>query len=207
METSYPEFSLFPLGTVLFPGGPLPLRIFEPRYVDMISACLRDDQPFGVCLIRNGREVGEAAAPFETGTFAKIVDWDRSGDGLLTVLALGTARFRVHHTRVQPDQLLIGSCQVLEEPGVAQPADAIDLLNLVDSLLQQLAPHYTQVPVCRDDAAWVGYRLSELMPLPNTRKQRLLELDDPLERLDELRRILRAIELDQEQGSQPSQDP
>ena len=113
------ELSLFPLGTVLFPDGPLALRIFEPRYLDMVSACLRNDQPFGVCLIRSGREVGAAASPFAVGTLARIVDWHRSDDGLLGIVALGTRRFRVLETRTQPDQLLVGRLEVIDEPEVA----------------------------------------------------------------------------------------
>ena len=89
------QIPLFPLGTVLFPGGPLPLRIFEPRYLDMVSDCLRNDKAFGVCLIKDGREVGEPAQPFDVGTMAKIVDWDRTDDGLLAITALGTSRFRI----------------------------------------------------------------------------------------------------------------
>jgi len=203
--TNHPELRLFPLGTVLFPDGPLPLRIFEPRYLDLVSACLRNDEPFGVCLIRSGREVGRAASPFAVGTLAKIVDWHRYDDGVLGIVAVGTRRFRVHETRTQPDQLLVGRLEVFDEPEVALPPDASDLLGLVDRLLAPVAAHYTHVPARRADAGWVGYRLAELLPLPMTRKQHLLELEAPLARLDELRRILRAIEL--ARGTSPAAPP
>ena len=99
------EVPLFPLHTVLFPGGPLALRIFEPRYLDMVSECLRNDQPFGVCLIQSGNEAGVAASPHLTGTFARIVDWQSGDDGLLSISARGEQRFHVQETRIERDQL------------------------------------------------------------------------------------------------------
>ena len=201
------EFSLFPLGTVLFPGGPLPLRIFEPRYIDMVSHCLRNDEPFGVCLIRAGREVGQAAAPFETGTLAKIVDWDRGDDGLLSLTALGTSRFRIRRTWVQEDQLLKGECELLDEARIALPAQAKDLGTLVERIMSQAHPSYAHTTLDLEDAAWVSYRLAELMPLPMTAKQRLLEQTDPVERLDDLRRALHALEAHRNPNRNPPSEP
>jgi Lon protease-like protein len=195
MSDAPKECCLFPLGTVLFPEGPLPLRIFEPRYLDMISRCLRNDEPFGVCLIRAGKEVGSAAEPFRIGTLAKIVDWTRYDDGVLGISAVGTSRIRVIDTRTQDDQLLLGTYEVIPESEIATPPEAQDLVGLVERLLPQVHEHYQHAAPRLDDASALGYRLSELIPLPMTRRQHLLELPDPLERLDEIRRILEALEV------------
>src|SRR5215472_14441288 len=102
-----PELALFPLNTVLFPGGALPLRIFETRYLDMVSRCLKEGQGFGVCLIREGAETG-AAKIHMAGTLAEIGDWSRGEDSLLHILVRGTRRFRVSALRQQPDGLNLG---------------------------------------------------------------------------------------------------
>ena len=109
------EIPLFPLRTVLFPGGRLPLRIFEQRYLQMAKACLRHEQPFGVCLIREGREVGEPALPEEVGCMARIVEWDMPQFGVLQVVARGERRFRIQSRRVQADGLALASAQLLGE--------------------------------------------------------------------------------------------
>ena len=105
------EVPLFPLRTVLFPGGPLPLRIFEQRYLDMISSCLKRDEPFGVVLIRSGSEVGSAEV-YDSGTLARITDWYQGSDGLLGITATGTDRFRIRSSSRQPDGLLIGDVEI-----------------------------------------------------------------------------------------------
>lgn len=192
------EYRLFPLGTVLFPGGPLPLRVFEPRYVDLVSHCLRNDEPFGVCLIQSGQEVGDAATPFAVGTLAKIVDWHQYDDGVLGIRAVGQRRIRVVSSTTQADQLVVAQCSLIDEPEDATPADAGSLLELLERILPQAGEHYAQMEPRREDAAWVGYRLSELLPLPLTRRQHLLELDDPCARLTELQRVVRALELAKE---------
>src|SRR5258705_6830326 len=97
------EIFLFPLGTVLFPDGMLPLKVFEQRYIEMTKACLRDEAPFGVCLIREGREVGAAALPETVGCLATIAQWDMQL-GLFHILARGGQRFRLRQTRVEPNQ-------------------------------------------------------------------------------------------------------
>ena len=95
------EIPLFPLSTVLFPGGVLPLRIFEARYLDMIGECLREQKGFGVCAIRSGSEVGRAASCYNVGTLAAVEDFGRSEDGLLAIVAHGERRFRILHSRVE----------------------------------------------------------------------------------------------------------
>ena len=130
------EIALFPLNTVLFPGGVLPLRIFEARYLDMISECLRDHKGFGVCAIRSGGEVGQAALCYPVGTLARVQDFDRGDDGLLQVVARGERRFRVVGQHVEPNQLLRAEVVWLEDGGSA--ALPQDRQPQADFLRQQL---------------------------------------------------------------------
>ena len=106
---------LFPMNTVLFPGGTLPLKIFEARYLDMVSMCLRSRQQFGVCLISSGKEVGGSAECYEIGTLAKIVDWDRRDDGLLEIVVEGRQRFRLLEQRERPNHLAEGDVQLIDD--------------------------------------------------------------------------------------------
>ncbi len=188
------DVPLFPLHTVLFPDGPLGLRIFEPRYLDMVSECLRKEQPFGVCLIQSGQEAGEAARPHLTGTFARIVDWQRGDDGLLSISARGDKRFHVQDTRVERNQLLRGTVQPLTpEPSAPLPAECDYMTDVLDQLFEHAGDVYADLPKRPDDASWVGYRLAEVLSLPLVRRQYFLELEDPLLRLSQLDQILRAM--------------
>src|SRR5688572_16970243 len=176
------ELPLFPLQTVLLPDGRLALRVFEPRYVDMVARCLRGENRFGVVAIREGAEVG-AATPYEVGTSAEIVDWQEEG-GLLMIVAHGRDAFRVSQTRRRDDGLYVGTVEWLEPlppvelPSVYAPL-AVLLRQLVDSL-----PLYRALPLKFDDAVWVGSRLIELLPLPLPRKQALLEVQEAVARLE-----------------------
>ena len=188
------DVPLFPLHTVLFPDGPLGLRIFEPRYLDMVSECLRKEQPFGVCLIQSGQEAGEAARPHLTGTFARIVDWQRGDDGLLSISARGDKRFHVQDTHVERNQLLRGTVQPLtSEPSAPLPAKCDYMTDVLDQLFEHAGDVYADLPKRPDDASWVGYRLAEVLSLPLVRRQYFLELEDPLLRLSQLDQILRAM--------------
>lgn len=188
------EVPLFPLNTVLFPGGPLSLRIFEPRYVDMVAERMRSDQPFGVCLIRDGDEAGEAATPHEIGTFARIVDFQEFDDGILGINAVGERRFRVLSTRVQANQLILGRVEPLpNEPEARLTEEYAAISELVRTLIDRTGPIYERLPKHYDDPTWLGYRLAEVLPIPLTRKQQLLELDNALLRLDQIGDVLRAI--------------
>lgn len=179
---------LFPLNSVLFPGGPLKLRIFEARYVDMISRCMREGTCFGVAMIVEGSEAGGFARTVEIGTAARIVDFEKLPDGLLGITALGDRSFVIESVSRQADALNVAAVRWLpaEEP-VVVPADCDSLVQLLQHALPQLAPLYDYTPVAYEDASWVGARLVELLPLPLTEKQRCLEMRDPLERLDYLR--------------------
>ncbi len=188
------EIPLFPLNTVLFPGGPLSLRIFEPRYVDMVAERMRSDQPFGVCLILEGEEAGDAASHHAVGTLARISDFQRFDDGILGINAVGEERFRVLSTRVQSDQLIIGQIQMLpNEPGATLTEEHAAIPDLVRALIERTGPLYRGLPTYYQDPTWLGYRLAEVLPIPLTRKQQLLELDNAILRLDQIGDVLRAI--------------
>jgi Lon protease-like protein len=181
------ELPLFPLNTVLFPGGPLPLRIFEPRYLAMISRCLRRSEGFGVVLIKQGSEVG-AAEMFEIGTIAEIVDWYQGTDGLLGVTARGTERFRLGEISRQSDGLYVGQLESLAaEPGSAVPERYQPMTRMLRTILDELGGHYRDIDESFDDASWVGYRIAEILPLPAATKQGFLEMIDPQARLEMLK--------------------
>ncbi|RFA31445.1 peptidase S16 [Alkalilimnicola ehrlichii] len=185
------QIPLFPLNTVLFPGGPLKLRVFEQRYLEMVSNCLRQDSEFGVCLIREGEEVGQAATPQAIGTLARIVDWEKRDDGLLGITILGTRRFRILRREIKPSQLAVAEVETLAEPEtVALPAQHQSLVGLLKRILEQLGEPYSLVQARYEDAVWVGYRLAEILPFPLEAKQTLLELDDPLQRLEQVERLI-----------------
>ena len=180
------SIALFPLNIVLFPGGALPLRIFETRYVDMVRRCMRGSQAFGVALIREGNEVGPAET-FDVGTLAKIVDFHQLSDGLLGLSCIGEQRFRIRSRGRQADGLNLAEVDWLaSEPAVAVPSRHARLSELLKSVLPQLGEVYTGIEMRLDDAAWVGHRLAEILTIPLTDKQSCLELDDPIERLDVL---------------------
>lgn len=184
---------LFPLATVLFPGGPLSLRIFEPRYVDMVSRCLREQTGFGVVLVVAGRETGSGAlATAAVGTEARIVDFNRLDDGLLGLTCLGQQRLRVLRAWRQDDGLNLGDVEDLPaDAPAAVPEDCAHLTDALRRLYPDLDATYAWVTPCWDDAGWVGNRLAELAPLEAHIKQGLLELDDPLARLRCLAPLIR----------------
>ena len=192
--TSIPTLlPLFPLGTVLFPRGPLPLRVFEPRYLDMISRCLKQDSEFGVVLIRDGSETGDAQMA-DIGTLARVVDWYQGSDGILGITALGGRRFRRHGLSRQDDGLYLAEVELLPEPArVRLPAEYRPMATLLESVIDDLGKLYQLVDRDYDDAGWVGARFAEILPMPDQDKQQCLELDDPLERLRFLRPLLQSL--------------
>jgi Lon protease-like protein len=185
------QIPLFPLNTVLFPGGVLPLRIFEQRYLDMAAACMREGRPFGVCLIVSGAEVGAAAEPHPVGTLARISDWDMEQLGMLQVSTLGGQRFRILSKTLGADKLLQGEVELIPDDGpLPLPAEFARLLPLLRRVAEEVGPTGMPQPHRFDDAEWVGYRISEILPVQNLAKQKLLELDDPLSRLAVLEKFL-----------------
>jgi uncharacterized protein len=185
------EVPLFPLHTVLFPGGRLPLRIFEQRYMSMAKACLRDGSRFGVCLIREGKEVGSPATPVEVGCLARIDAWDMPQLGVLHVTALGEERFRLVERRVQADGLALGTIELLpQDRDAAIPEHCNGCVRLLERVMDQQAGLF-EPPHRLDSASWVSARLTEILPLPLPAKQELLELDSALARLERLNTLLR----------------
>ena len=179
---------LFPLNTVLFPGGPLSLRIFEPRYLDMVSYCLKNDSAFGVCLIQNGKEAGLAAEPHRIGTLARIIDWDRLPEGLLGIVVLGSHRFAIESIETGNNQLVSGTVKVLPEPTLKDLPSELNILpRLLEQIITEAGPLYDSIDHKFDDTNWIGYRLAEILPLDPPVRQRLLEIDDSLERLHQIR--------------------
>jgi Lon protease-like protein len=186
------EIPLFPLRSVLFPGGPLPLRIFETRYVDMVRRCLRNDEMFGVVLIQDGAETGPVAETTRLGCSARIVDFSQGDDGLLGIVARGERRFELLEQRRQADGLHLGRIAWLaQDPAVAVPPGHEKLAKLLRRALPELGDLYASMPVQLEDAAWLGYRLAEVLPLGLMEKQKLLELEDPLARLTRLEALVR----------------
>lgn len=184
------ELPLFPLHTVLFPQGVLPLRIFEPRYVDMIGHCMREGDSFGVVLIHSGAEVGDVAETAAVGTSARIIDFNNLPDGLLGITCRGERKFRVLERWQRPDGLYVGRIEYLEaETRVAVPQKYHALVDLLRKMLPALGEPYASMPGDFADASWVGSRLAELMPLSPPDKLKLLLLDDPIARLEWLGRV------------------
>ena len=169
---------IFPLNTVLFPGGPLPLRIFEPRYIDMVSACMKSDSPFGVLLIRHGNEVGPATT-FEVGTLAKITDFYQGSDGLLGITAIGLQRFRLLSISRQSDGLNMGEVELIPPENPMRLPDEYSVLpHMLGNVLGDLGRLYEVTDWRLDDAVWVGYRFLEILPIDLEQKQASLESSD-----------------------------
>ncbi len=187
------QIPLFPLNTVLYPDGPLPLRVFEPRYLDMISACLREETPFGVVQIRAGSETGPART-WDVGTLAKISDWYQGSDGILGVTALGRQRFSLESSEYHSNGLLHGQAVLLPEPEPQPvPEEYLPMVQILDGVLTDLGRLYEDLPKRYDDAVWVGYRFAEILPFSVEQKQACLEMDDSLERLQLIRSVLRDV--------------
>lgn len=186
------DIPLFPLNAVLFPGGSLSLRIFEPRYLDMVRDCARNEQCFGVCLILEGAEAGAPALPAAVGTLARICDFYSQPDGLLGIAVQGDARFRVLRTRVRDNGLVHGHVRYWPDEATQQvPVEYGLLSTILERLIEQSRSPFGSAPrECFDDAGWVSFRLAEMLPLLAAERQHLLEVTDPVERLRVLRDAL-----------------
>jgi uncharacterized protein len=178
------DIALFPLNAVLFPGGLLPLRIFETRYVDMVGGCMRQDASFGVVLIVEGNETGAVVNFAEVGTAARIVDFQTQPDGLLGLLCRGERRFRVQHRSQQADGLNRATVEWIQDAPLT-PLDPqfLPLAAVLRKVMARLANIGRFIEPNYQDASWVSHRLAEFLPLEPVWQQRLLEIDDPNVRL------------------------
>ena len=184
---------IFPLHTVLYPGGMLPLRIFEQRYLQMTRDCLRDATPFGVCRIVEGAEVGRPALPEAIGCTAVIAEWEMPHLGVFHLKAKGEQRFRIRHQAAHPDGLIRAEIDVLEEVSGNGSDAALDLCRRVlEQIVSRLGAEYFFAPLAYDDPRWVSYRLAEVLPLALEDKQALLEMADDHKRLDRLHELLKS---------------
>lgn len=191
MSPNLQTLPLFPLNSVIFPGGALPLRIFEPRYLDMVKECMRNEHGFGIALIKNGKEVGKSAEVYKTGTECRIGDWETLPDGLLGITAYGEHKIHIENTRIETNQLLMGQVQRLEnDPDPELPEEFEDMRAILQNIITQIGKPYSSLPAYYDHAGWVGARLTELLPLQSTTKQRLLEIDDHIVRLYHLKEAM-----------------
>ena len=188
------EMPIFPLGSVLFPGGRLGLRIFEPRYVEMIRRCLRDQTVFGVTLIRAGFEVGKPAIPHDCGCTARIADWQMPAPEQYLLRARGEQRFHIRRRWALDSELLMAEVELIE------PADPLPLPRpyallgqLLGKLIDELGTDRFPRPARLDDAAWVAYRLAEMLPVPPELQQALLELDQPRQVLEAITRLVQEL--------------
>lgn len=172
------------------------MRVFETRYLDMISNCMKTNTGFGVCMIREGKEVGRAATTHSIGTLAHITDWHKGREGLLGITTNGQQRFRIASVQVQADQLSIATAELLpEEPEIELPDQYLSLADVLRKILEHAGNHYEELSRRYGDANWVSFRLAELLPISLENKQTLLEMDDPLQRLEYLFSTLEGLQI------------
>lgn len=177
------DIALFPLNTVLFPGGLLPLRIFETRYVDMVGGCMRAQGVFGVVLIVQGNDTSSAVSIAGVGTSARIVDFQTQPDGLLGLLCRGERRFRVGQRRQQADGLNRATVEWIEDAPAPLDPQFAPLVGVLRKVMARLESIGRFIEPDYEDACWVSHRLAEFLPLEPPWQQRLLEIDDPNMRL------------------------
>lgn len=182
------NLGLFPLHAVLLPGAVLGLRVFESRYLDLVRDCGRSGRSFGVCTILKGDEVGAPATAAAFGTEALIEDFGQGDDGLLTLRVRGARRFHVERTRVRDNGLQVAEVSWREADATSPVRPEHGLLPvLLEAILDKVGGEHARAErACFDDAAWVGWRLAELLPLHDSQRQELLQLDDPHSRLERL---------------------
>ncbi|MEO8155169.1 MAG: LON peptidase substrate-binding domain-containing protein [Rhizobacter sp.] len=197
-ETDVLAVPLFPLQAVLFPGGLLSLKVFEARYLDLISACMRESKPFGVVALRQGAEVrkpGEPVTMEDIGTMAELMDVDSAQHGILQVRCRGTQRFEVQSRELQTDGLWLAQVRLLADDNASLPTDALvdtvrGLANAIGTLKQQGSEPFLR-PFKFDHAGWVSNRWCEILPISIAAKQKLMELPDPMVRLQLVDEFLR----------------
>ncbi|WP_179401230.1 LON peptidase substrate-binding domain-containing protein [Burkholderia guangdongensis] len=202
LSTTLVDLPLFPLHTVLFPGGSLPLKVFEARYLDMVRACLRDDAPFGVCLLKSGPEVaqeGAVSVPETIGCMARIVSCDTGEFGMLYLQAVGTQRFELLSHRTESNGLLVGIAEPLPDDIPLEGEQALAQFGACAEVLERIIAALRKTENCElpfaepfrlDDPTWVSNRLSEVLPLDLRARQKLMEFPDVGARIDAVHHVL-----------------
>jgi Lon protease-like protein len=185
------EVFIFPLNTVLFPGGRLPLRVFEQRYIEMTKYCIANDKPFGVCQIKEGRETGTPAVPEPVGCLSRIIEWDMPQLGVFQLQTEGTQRFRILQSGVARNGLISATIETLPEEEQVAPSSPL-CADVLKAIIQKIGAEHFPSPHRFEDASWIGYRLSEVLPIDRDTRQRMLQLSDPAERLSQLEQVLNA---------------
>lgn len=189
------QLPIFPLNTVLYPGGLLPLKVFEQRYLEMTKACLRDASPFGVCRIREGLEVGAPAIPEPVGCTAIIAEWEMPHLGVFHLKSRGQQAFRILEKTTQRDGLIRAEVELLDDAPGNPPPDALQLCRQVlEQIVSRVGSDYFFAPLDFDNPRWVSYRLAEVLPLGMEDRQALLEARDDSDRLGRLRAFLKRVE-------------
>ena len=196
--TTSQEIPLFPLQLVMFPGGRLDMQIFERRYIDLVTQCMRTETGFGICLLKNGMETVQAGTPqniHRTGTYANIIDWDQLPNGLLGITVEGSAKFNIQECWQAESGVLTANVAFSENDSVGKQTIPIDEdFTALTQLLQNLESHplVEQKNLIIDyDNLWdLGWRLAELIPVENAKRQDLLEMDDPWERIENIEKLV-----------------
>lgn len=175
---------LFPLQTVVFPGGLLPLRVFEPRYMEMVTQVIAERASFGICAIYEGRETDVSVKHHAVGTQVQVIDWDMPQPGILHIQTQARERIVVRASHREPNGLLVAEVDdVGVEPAVAVPPELALSVEILHQIIDKLGPEKFAQPHDYNNAVWVSYRLSEVLPLQLSIRQNLLEMNDSLARL------------------------
>ena len=196
--TNFQEIPLFPLQLVMFPGGRLDLQIYERRYIDMVTQCMRTETGFGICLLKEGMETIQAGTQqtvHRTGTYVNIIDWDQLPNGLLGITVEGSAKFNIEDCWQSESGVLMANVAFSENDSVGKQTIPIDDdFTALTELLQSLESHplVEQKNLIIDyDNLWdLGWRLAELIPVENAKRQDLLEIDDPWERIQNIEQLV-----------------
>ena len=182
------KMSLFPLNTLVCPGGKLPLRVFEQRYLDMVKGCLREDEGFVVVMLRSDDDDANVSSQiYRVGTLVKIIDFDQDQQGILCIVAKGFQQVRITNPERQASGLWVGDIDYYEEDSfVSLPEEFIELQSVLKALVQHPIVQELNMEIDYDDGRQIGWRLTELLPLDASQKQYLYELQDPIRRLEKI---------------------
>ena len=189
------QLPLFPLNLVIFPAGILPLRIFEPRYLQMVRDCAKNQQEFVVCSLGENQTLKQAAESSWVGTACEIIDFETMPDGLLGITARGTRRVMISEPTQDANELILVTTETIpEEPDESLPDSFLEWSKIIPLITQKMGGAYANQEHKLASAQWVGARMAEYLPFELAHKQRILEIDYPLIRLNYLQDILQEAE-------------